>query len=97
MKLKTFIAGVILSLACGCAIQRTSSISIGTNSIPTRQTFTQIVWFQKANVEGLKAHYVSKTGSSSLSITKENSETQTEALSAVVQAAVQGAVKGAKP
>lgn len=75
--------------AVGCAFQHTASVNPDTKQV---QTFTQIVWFQKANVEGLKAH--SKTAA--FSVSKENTETQTEALAAVAQAAAKGAAQGVK-
>lgn len=91
--MKLFLALFILIFS-GCAWQHTASMNSETHQL---ETFSQVVWFQKASVDGLKAHYKTKSGSSTgFSVSKEGTETQTEALAAVVKAAVEGAVKGAK-
>lgn len=91
MKTKLTLIALLFS---GCAYQHTSSLNPDNHEV---QTFTQVVWFQKGSQEGLKVHSKTKSGSSAaFAVSKESTETQTEALAAVVQAAVTGAVKGAK-
>lgn len=83
-----------MMLASGCAYQHTASVNPATRQV---ETFTQVVWFQKANVEGLKAHSKTKAGTSTaFSVSKEQTETQTEALAVIAEAVAKGVVEGAK-
>lgn len=96
MKTKILLLSAIL-LSNGCAIQRVSSIWVNPDTkVPVTETYSCVVWFQQANVEGLKVHQHTKTGSTGLIVSKEATETQVDVIAGLVQAAVTGAVKGIK-
>lgn len=82
-------------LLTGCAWQHTASFNPETHMT---ETFSQIVWFQKANVEGLRAHQKTKGGGSlAFGVSKEGTETQTEAIKAVAEGVAKGFAEGVKP
>jgi hypothetical protein len=84
----------LMGLMSGCAYQHTASVNPETH---LAETFTQVVWFQKGSVEGLKAHSRTKSGAgAAFSVSKEQTETQTEALALIAEAVAKGAVQGAK-
>ncbi len=92
--MKKLILSIVTLAFSGCAYQHTADLDPATHHA---QTFTQVVWFQKANVEGLKAHSKSKNGSgAAFSVSKESTETQTEAIKAVAEGVAKGMVEGAK-
>jgi hypothetical protein len=91
--MKKLISVIALAFS-GCAYQHTADID---PSRHTAKTFTQIVWLQKGSQEGLKVHSTSKNGTSAaFSVSKEGTETQTEALKAIAEGVAKGVLEGAK-
>jgi hypothetical protein len=85
-------------LASGCAFHRTVELTFNpATQTNDKTTFTGVVWFQRAGVEGLTVGKRTGASSTTLTITKAATETQTETIAAIAEAAVKGAVKGAVP
>jgi hypothetical protein len=78
----------------GCAIARTVSFNPDTK---TYDKSTVFIFLNKSAAENYKGLHQTKTGRTMLSFDGANTETQTDALKAVVEGAVAGALKVAKP
>lgn len=76
----------------GCAIMRTTETANG-----VKKTTTVCAFINKSAITGFASHKSTKTTSSQLSISDANTETQADALEALVKGAVEGALKGVKP
>lgn len=95
---KNIILAAAITLLAGCAFHKTIEDTFNPETGGRDVTkFTQIVWFQKEAVKGLKVGNRTKTGSTTLSVAEATTETQADALRAVAEGAAAGAVKGAKP
>lgn len=95
---KIIVLAAVLMLASGCAYHHTMETTYNPSTLGYDTTkFTQLVWFQKEAVKGLKVGNRTKTGSTTLSVSEASTETQVEALRAVAEGAAAGAVKGVRP
>lgn len=80
----------------GCVYHHTSESQYNPDTKGYDTTkFTGVVWFNRTAVKGLEVGKRSKAGSTTLKISEGNTETQTEAISAIAEGAVKGAIKGA--
>jgi hypothetical protein len=60
--------------------------------------FTGTVWFNRSAIKGLTVGKRTEKGSTTLSLTEGSTETQSEAIKAIVEGAVSAAIKaGTKP
>lgn len=83
-------------LFSGCAFHRTTEITYNPETKANdKTTFTGIVWFQKTGIEGLTVGKRSGSSSTTLSLSKGATETQSEAIKAIAAGATEGAIKGA--
>jgi hypothetical protein len=83
-----------LILLNGCAIARTVSFNPETK---TYDKATVFIFLNKSAAENYKGLHQTKAAKTMLSFDGANTETQTDALKAVVEGAVAGALKVAKP
>lgn len=81
-------------LFSGCAIARTVSFNPETK---TYDKSTVLIVLNKSAAENYKGLHQTKTSRTMLSFDGANTETQTDALKAIVEGAVAGAMRGVKP
>jgi hypothetical protein len=97
-KILLLVLVVLLVTLSGCIYHGTTENTYN----PDTKTYdttkhTAVAWFSKQAVEGLTVGKRTSTGSTTLSVGKATTETQTDALRAVAEGAAAGAVKGARP
>lgn len=83
-----------LLLLSGCAVARTVTINPETKVISKSTVF---IFLNKSAAENYKGLHQTKTTTTMVGFDAANTETQTDALRAIVEGAVAGAMKGAKP
>ena len=95
---KIIVLSTVAILLSGCAFHQTTENTYNPDTKTYDTTrFTGIVWFNKTATEGLTVGKRTATGSTTLSVAKAATETQTDALRAVAEGAAAGAVKRIKP
>ena len=98
MKNKKLIVNLLmlggLLLANGCAVAMTVSINPDTKAV-TKSTV--VIFLNKSAAENYKGLHQTKTTTTMVGFDAANTETQSEALKAIVEGAVAGAMKAAKP
>jgi hypothetical protein len=83
-----------LLLLSGCACARTVSIDPNTKAITKSTVF---IFLNKSAAENYKGLHQTKSSTTMVGFDAANTETQTDALKAIVEGAVAGAMKGVKP